>query len=84
MPENFQTVSLGTWVNSVAGLDMHRGQLECAASAGVCAVFGANLHAGATVANGPGEDPTPGPLSVGAHPLGRWMTNRLVAQLRDD
>jgi hypothetical protein len=60
MPENFQTVSLGTWVNSVAGLDMHRGQLECAASAGVCAVFGANLHAGATVANGPGG-PNPRP-----------------------
>lgn len=84
MPENFQTVSLGTWVNSVAGLDMHRGNVQFAASAGVCAVFGANPRAGATVANGPGEDLTPGPLSVGAHPLVRWMTNRLVAQLRDD
>ena len=84
MPENFQTVSLGTWVNSVAGLDMHRGKVQFAASAGLCAVFGANTHAGATVANGPGEDSTPGPLSAGAHPLVRWMTNRLVAQLRDD
>ena len=57
MPENFQTVSLGTWVNSVAGLDMHRGKVQFAASAGVCAVFGANPQAGATVVNGPEEGP---------------------------
>jgi hypothetical protein len=56
-----------TWVNSVAGLVIHRGPVECAAGRGVCAVFGANPHAGATVVNRSGEDPTPGPLSFGTH-----------------
>jgi hypothetical protein len=71
-------------VNRVEGLDTQRGQLECAAGGGVCAVFGANPQAGATVVNGPGEDPTSGLLSVGTHPLGRWMNNGLVAQVSDD
>jgi class 3 adenylate cyclase len=39
----------------------HRGQVECAAGGGVCAVFGANPHAGATVANGSGGGPNPRP-----------------------
>jgi hypothetical protein len=39
----------------------HRGQVECAAGGGVCAVFGANPRAGALV-NGRGEDPIPGSL----------------------
>ena len=50
-----------TWVNSVAGLVIYRGQVECAAGGGVCAVFSANPHAGATVVPGMGEDPTPAP-----------------------
>jgi hypothetical protein len=32
---------LGTRVNSIAGLDIYRGQVECAAGGGVCAVFNA-------------------------------------------
>ncbi len=61
----------------------HRGQVECAAGGGVCAVFGAYPHAGAIV-NGSGEDPTPGHLSVGTHTLGRWKNNVLVERVRDD
>jgi hypothetical protein len=61
----------------------HRGQVECAAGGGVCAVFGANPHAGAKV-NGSGEDPIPSPLSVGTHTLGRWKSNELVERARDD
>ena len=39
----------------------HRAWVECAAGGGVCAVFGANPHAVATVANGSGEGPNPWP-----------------------
>ena len=65
-----------TRVNSVAGWVIHRGQVECTAGGGVCAVFGSNPHAGATVVNGPGGGPNPRPS------FRRYTSSRKVDEQR--
>jgi hypothetical protein len=50
-----------TRVNSVAGLVIHRGPVECAAGGVVRAVLGAYPHARATVVNRSGGGPNPRP-----------------------
>ena len=82
--EHLITLIPRTKLNRDAGVVIHRGQVEYAAGGGVCAVSGENLHAGATVVNGSGEDPTPGHLSVGTHTLRRWKNNALVECVRDN
>jgi hypothetical protein len=47
----------------------HRGQVKCAAGRGVCAVFGANCHAGAAIVNGPEGRIQPPAISPSEHIL---------------